>query len=89
MKALEFYAGIGGMHAALLIAAPEAKVACAYEINEVANDVYEANFGMRPRQVAAAAALAISAAVLQLSADAFGCPLPALPAQFSLCNWLA
>ena len=53
MKALEFYAGIGGMHAALLLGAPDVKVACAYEINEVANDVYEANYGVRPRQVQA------------------------------------
>eukprot|EP00798_Chlamydomonas_sp_ICE-L_P014273 gene14273-20247_t len=50
LKALEFFSGIGGMHAALKVAAPDAEVACAYDINEVANDVYQANFGRRPRQ---------------------------------------
>ena len=41
-----------GMHFALKRACSNAKVVAAFEINELANDVYEANFGFRPRQVA-------------------------------------
>jgi len=36
------------MHYALLQAAPHAQVVRAFDINEVANDVYEYNFGQRP-----------------------------------------
>ena len=36
------------MHYALLQAAPHAHVVRAFDINEVANDVYEHNFGQRP-----------------------------------------
>lgn len=51
MRALEFYSGIGGLHWALLEAVPGAEVVSAFDINEVANDVYEHNFGCRPHQV--------------------------------------
>ena len=36
------------MHYALLQAAPQAHVVQAFDINEIANDVYEHNFGHRP-----------------------------------------
>lgn len=53
LRALEFYSGIGGMHYALIAAVPEAEVLRAFEINDVANDVYEHNFGKRPKQARA------------------------------------
>lgn len=39
------------MHYGLQLAFPSAEVLCAFEINEVANSVYEHNFGKRPKQV--------------------------------------
>lgn len=48
MLALEFYSGIGGMHYALKRSNPGAKVVAAFEINNLANDVYQHNFGVRP-----------------------------------------
>lgn len=39
------------MHYALRAVLPQAQVVCAFDINDTANDVYEANFGFRPRQV--------------------------------------
>lgn len=53
LRALEFYSGIGGMHASLRAAVPDAEVVCAFEINDTANDVYEFNWAKRPKQVAA------------------------------------
>ncbi|CAD7704046.1 unnamed protein product [Ostreobium quekettii] len=50
MRALEFYSGIGGLRCALRRAAPQAAVVAAFDINNVANDVYAHNFGDRPRQ---------------------------------------
>eukprot|EP00897_Mesotaenium_endlicherianum_P003736 jgi/Mesen1/3390/ME000192S02555 len=50
LKVLEFYSGIGGMHYALQLAQVAAEVVEAFDINEVANDVYEHNFGHRPNQ---------------------------------------
>ncbi|CAH9122196.1 unnamed protein product [Cuscuta epithymum] len=49
-RALEFYSGIGGMRYSLVEAAVNAVVVEAFDINDVANDVYEHNFGHRPRQ---------------------------------------
>lgn len=40
-----------GMHFGLQQASPSATVVAAYDLNEVANDVYEHNFGWRPWQV--------------------------------------
>ncbi|KAL0022632.1 hypothetical protein WJX77_012018 [Trebouxia sp. C0004] len=50
MRCLEFYSGLGGMHYALARSLPKAEVVCAFDINTVANDVYEHNHGMRPYQ---------------------------------------
>ena len=52
LKALEFYSGIGGMHAALQRAAaagaiPDFEVLAAFDINDVANRIYAHNFGER------------------------------------------
>jgi site-specific DNA-cytosine methylase len=49
LKVLEFYSGIGGMHAALERAAmagdiPAFEVLAAFDINDVANRVYAHNF---------------------------------------------
>ena len=41
---------IAGMHYGLQLACPEAEVAEAFDIDDVANDVYESNFGHRPYQ---------------------------------------
>lgn len=51
MRALEFYSGIGGLHYGLLQACPQAEVVAAFDLNEVANDTYEHNFGLKPMQV--------------------------------------
>ena len=50
LKVLEFYSGIGGMHAALQRAAaagniPDFEVLAAFDINDVANRIYAHNFG--------------------------------------------
>eukprot|EP00884_Botryococcus_braunii_P002845 jgi/Botrbrau1/12561/Bobra.0169s0096.1 len=50
MRALEFYSGIGGMHYALQEVFPSAEVVGAFDINDLANDVYEHNFKFRPKQ---------------------------------------
>lgn len=50
MRCLEFYSGVGGMRYGLQQACPEAEVACAFDINVAANDVYEHNHGRRPHQ---------------------------------------
>lgn len=39
------------MHYALAQSLPQAEVVCAFDINTIANDVYEHNHGMRPYQV--------------------------------------
>ena len=39
------------MHYGLKQACPKAEVACAFDINVAANDVYEHNHGRRPHQV--------------------------------------
>ena len=39
------------MHYALAQSLPKAEVVCAFDINTVANDVYEHNHGIRPYQV--------------------------------------
>ncbi|XP_031091607.1 tRNA (cytosine(38)-C(5))-methyltransferase 2 [Ipomoea triloba] len=49
-RVLEFYSGIGGMRYSLINAAVNAVVLEAFDINDVANDVYEHNFGHRPHQ---------------------------------------
>ncbi|RAL44259.1 hypothetical protein DM860_015619 [Cuscuta australis] len=49
-RALEFYSGIGGMRYSLIEAAVNAVVVEAFDINDVANDVYEHNFRHRPHQ---------------------------------------
>ncbi len=40
-----------GMHYALAQSLPKAEVVCAFDINTVANDVYEHNHGVMPYQV--------------------------------------
>ncbi|EIE24809.1 S-adenosyl-L-methionine-dependent methyltransferase [Coccomyxa subellipsoidea C-169] len=50
LRAVEFYSGIGGMHYGLQQACPTAQVVAAFDLNGVANDVYEHNFGWRPWQ---------------------------------------
>ncbi|PIN18417.1 C-5 cytosine-specific DNA methylase [Handroanthus impetiginosus] len=49
-RVLEFYSGIGGMRYSLMKAGVYAVVVEAFDINDVANDVYEHNFGHRPYQ---------------------------------------
>ena len=39
------------MHYGLKLAQAEVEVAAAFDIDDVANDVYESNFGIRPYQV--------------------------------------
>ena len=43
--ALEFFSGIGGFHYALRAARPRARVARAFDVDDVATRVYAANFG--------------------------------------------
>ncbi|URE27713.1 C-5 cytosine-specific DNA methylase [Musa troglodytarum] len=50
-RILEFYSGIGGMRYSLLRAGIRGRVVEAFDINNIANDVYEHNFGHRPFQV--------------------------------------
>lgn len=50
LKVLEFYSGIGGMRYSMMKAGVNAKVVEAFEINDIANDVYQHNFGHRPCQ---------------------------------------
>lgn len=51
IRALEFYSGLGGMRYALeSLSGWNGKVLAAYEINDLANDVYQHNFGDRPLQ---------------------------------------
>ncbi|CAN6877273.1 hypothetical protein HID58_077278 [Brassica napus] len=49
-RVLEFYSGIGGMRYSLMASGVVAQVVEAFEINDVANDVYQHNFGHRPHQ---------------------------------------
>ncbi|KAM7275844.1 hypothetical protein ACFE04_017710 [Oxalis oulophora] len=49
-RVLEFYSGIGGMRYSLMKAGVKADVVEAFDINDVANDVYSHNFGHRPYQ---------------------------------------
>ncbi|GER45137.1 DNA (Cytosine-5)-methyltransferase [Striga asiatica] len=49
-RVLEFYSGIGGLRYSLMRAGVDAVVVEAFDINDVANDVYEHNFGHRPHQ---------------------------------------
>ncbi|EGD73928.1 hypothetical protein PTSG_05624 [Salpingoeca rosetta] len=48
LRVLEFYSGIGGMHAALKVADPTARVLRAFDINDTANKVYRHNFPETP-----------------------------------------
>lgn len=48
IRAIEFFSGIGGLHYALEIAALKAQVVAVYDINTVANAVYQANFKFKP-----------------------------------------
>ncbi|KAL3645877.1 C-5 cytosine-specific DNA methylase [Castilleja foliolosa] len=49
-RVLEFYSGIGGLRYSLVKAGVDAEVVDSFDINDVANDVYEHNFGHRPHQ---------------------------------------
>lgn len=49
-KILEFYSGIGGMRYSVLRAGIQAIILEAFDINDIANDVYKHNFGHRPCQ---------------------------------------
>ncbi|KAG5562771.1 hypothetical protein RHGRI_005485 [Rhododendron griersonianum] len=49
-RVLEFYSGIGGMRYSIMKAGVNAMIVEAFDINDVANDVYEYNFGHRPCQ---------------------------------------
>ncbi|KAI8143369.1 S-adenosyl-L-methionine-dependent methyltransferase [Fennellomyces sp. T-0311] len=48
IRCLEFFSGIGGLHYALNIAEIPASVVCAFDVNEIANQVYKHNFGHAP-----------------------------------------
>jgi len=50
VRVLEFYSGIGGLRYSLKEAGVQAVVVEAFEINDIANDVYQHNFGHRPSQ---------------------------------------
>lgn len=49
-RVLEFYSGIGGMRYSLKRGGVNAKIVEAFDINNIANDVYQHNFGHRPCQ---------------------------------------
>lgn len=49
-RVLEFYSGIGGMRYSIMKAGVSTKMVEAFDINDLANDVYEHNFGCRPYQ---------------------------------------
>ncbi|CAK9154337.1 unnamed protein product [Ilex paraguariensis] len=49
-RVLEFYSGIGGMRYSIMKAGVNATMVEAFDINDVANDVYAHNFGHRPYQ---------------------------------------
>ncbi|KAA8521518.1 hypothetical protein F0562_012172 [Nyssa sinensis] len=49
-RVLEFYSGIGGMRYSIIRAGVNATIVEAFDINDVANDVYQHNFGHRPCQ---------------------------------------
>ncbi|KAF5773357.1 putative tRNA (cytosine(38)-C(5))-methyltransferase [Helianthus annuus] len=49
-RVLEFYSGIGGMRYSAMKAGVNAKMIEAFDINDLANDVYAHNFGHRPFQ---------------------------------------
>ncbi|RVX19516.1 DNA (cytosine-5)-methyltransferase [Vitis vinifera] len=49
-RVLEFYSGIGGMRYSLKRGGVNAKIVEAFDINNIANDVYQHNFGHRPYQ---------------------------------------
>ncbi|KAI8983883.1 S-adenosyl-L-methionine-dependent methyltransferase [Pilobolus umbonatus] len=48
IRCLEFFSGIGGLHYALNIAQIHAVVVQAFDVNLVANKVYQHNFGLSP-----------------------------------------
>ncbi|KAI8967943.1 S-adenosyl-L-methionine-dependent methyltransferase [Mycotypha africana] len=48
IRCLEFFSGIGGLHYALKIANLNAEVIRAFDVNSIANKVYEYNFGLAP-----------------------------------------
>ena len=51
VRALEFYSGVGGLRYALeAMEDREGEVVAAFDINDMANDVYQHNFGDRPQQ---------------------------------------
>lgn len=49
MASLEFFCGIGGFNYALREARPSARVACAFDVDDVATRVYAFNFGAAAR----------------------------------------
>ncbi|GJX37650.1 tRNA (cytosine(38)-C(5))-methyltransferase [Tanacetum coccineum] len=49
-RVLEFYSGIGGMRYSAMEAGVNAKMVQAFDINDLANDVYQHNFAHRPFQ---------------------------------------
>ncbi|KAI7754990.1 hypothetical protein M8C21_016354 [Ambrosia artemisiifolia] len=49
-RVLEFYSGIGGMRYSAMKAGVKAQMVEAFDINDLANDVYQHNFGHRPFQ---------------------------------------
>lgn len=51
VRALEFYSGVGGLRYALeAMEDRKGEVVAAFDINDMANDVYQHNFGDRPQQ---------------------------------------
>ncbi|KAI8379324.1 S-adenosyl-L-methionine-dependent methyltransferase [Radiomyces spectabilis] len=48
IRCLEFFSGIGGLHYAVNIAGVDAQVIAAFDVNEIANKVYEHNFKKKP-----------------------------------------
>ncbi|KAI9197207.1 S-adenosyl-L-methionine-dependent methyltransferase [Polychytrium aggregatum] len=52
IRALEFFSGIGGMHYGLEWAGVDAEVLASFDINHIANECYQHNFGIAPIQTA-------------------------------------
>lgn len=67
VKALEFYSGLGGMHFSCELAhklgyIPAVEVLAAFDINPVANAIYEHNFGHIVRRVGTPSAVGCESA---------------------------
>ena len=51
LRCVEFYSGIGGLHYAFTLSGQAGEVVAAYDINDLANSIYEHNFHTKVRTV--------------------------------------